>query len=175
MLLASRPASFVSAFVSAFAFASACLMLVPAPVAAQNADPKPPKNAVTIDTSTTTLNGTGLALGSATLRRGGKKQILRVDLRVVFRDSIDFSVSGLAEVSVNGVDLPLSYANGSTCGPSSPCSVDAFGWLDLDAIEDEFPGEFVGRPLAIVVSGNMNAQTGSGSIDVALLAQLIRK
>lgn len=155
--------------------ALACLTCVPISLGARAAEPKPPLNAVVLEVSSMPEDGTGISFASAALRKGKKGRVRRVDVRVEFADILAFTVNGFATVLVNGVPLALSYgAEGSSCGPASACSVEAYGWLDLDAAEQASPGVFVGRPLEVEVHGNVSAQE-QAVVDVSLLAQLLRK
>ena len=155
--------------------ALACLACLPLSLGAQAAEPKPPRNAVVLESLSTPDDGSQITFGSATLRKGKKGRILRVDLRVEFEDVLDFTVSGSAGIYVNGLLLSLSYgAEGSGCGMASACSVEGSGWLDLDAAEEASPGVFIGQPLAIEVRGSVTSQS-QGQVGVSLLAQLLRK
>jgi len=151
----------------------ACLALAPLAGSAQT---KAPRNAVALESSSSPDNGTQISFASATLRKGKKGRVLRVDFRVRFEDVLNFTITGGASVRVNGVSIDLTYgAEGATCGPTGlSCTVDGYGWLDLDAAEETSPGVFLGQPLEIEVSGSVDAQNRA-EIDVSLLAQLLRK
>jgi hypothetical protein len=152
-----------------------CLACMPISLGAQAAEPKLPRNAVVIESSSFPDNGNQITFGSTTLGKGKKGRILRVDLRVEFADIMAFTTNGSAAVYVNGMLLAVSYgAGGSGCGMASTCNVEGSGWLDLDAAEQASPGVFVGQPLEIEVRGSVNSQI-QAQVDVSLLAQLLRK
>jgi hypothetical protein len=115
-----------------------------------------------------------------TLRVGTRKTVLRVDASVTVE--VDASVNGYyIDAYINGRDLSSSKGyvpSFTTCDNTRSylCSVTGTFWFDIDAHEAAFPGEFVGKPVTITLTGgNLHANGNGRPYQASFSAEVVKK
>jgi hypothetical protein len=149
---------------SAMAFESSC----PAPCTV------PPKNALFMRDSGSLLAG-GLSL-SGNLQKGIRKTVVRLDVTfslLVTANITDISV--MPEVNGRWITFDMT---GCDVAKTSLCTLTATYWYDVDAMEAAHPGEWVGKPLQVVVYGSTSVPTlysNGRPYDMSFAAQIVKK
>lgn len=108
-----------------------------------------------------------------TIQKGKKNSILTVHLTA---SSIkNGSVPRIFSPEVNGYAIAgPSSIDGPAQSQYDNTSVSGVWWLDLDQAEASHPGEFVGKPLAILIDQLCNA-SGGGGFHVTAVARMSKK
>jgi hypothetical protein len=146
------------------------------PVRAQPA--RPPARVVLFDAEIPATTGGVAVIGTATLRKGKARHLLRVDVRLQAGGFSELDPLALIQsIRVNDTlnvfaDPPGDAADGNLCTTDYGCVARASAWLDLDAAEEAHPQAFVGKPLEIEVRGRAESTEGRR---LQILAELIRK
>lgn len=147
-----------------------------APAAA--ASSKPAARATATVTDVQPASGLIVPFAEATLRKGKKGQILRIDVSTHFNAGGGTSVSGgITSVAVNDYYVTLPYPTSISCSaPSYPlCAVNFTLWVDLD-FPDEGPAEaYIGQPLHVQVEGAISFGGAVGTASTKLLVEMIKK
>jgi hypothetical protein len=139
-----------------------------------------PSRAVIVDSPISESPGMVVTLGTATLRKGKPKHLLRVDVRVQVTPVLGDSLALVDGILVNGhtffSSVPGEPGDGHVCtDPANACAAGGTAWVDLDEAEVSFPGEFKGQPLEIEVVGRAESGATFASIRLRILGQLIKK
>jgi hypothetical protein len=113
-----------------------------------------------------------------TLRVGTRKTVLRVDASITVE--VDASVNDYyMHVYVNDADLsPGNAPSLTTCDNTRSylCTVNGTFWFDIDALEADSPGKFVGQPLKITLRGCTLDSNGNGRpYQASFSAEVVKK
>ena len=115
------------------------------------------------------------------LSKGIAKTVLRIDISAVVDQMTPMSRL-VIQPEVNGLYYtgpPLGLVDNSCdITKSTYCSVTGTFWWDIDALEAAHPGEFVGKPLEILVWAGafLGGNVGAGSkYVVSVSAQVVKK
>ena len=140
-----------------------------------------PARALLFDEAITESPGMVVTLGTATLRKGKAKALLRIDARLEVKPSS----SGSALALINGIlvnghtffsSVPGQPGNTHLCSEASGgCAAGGSAWVDLDEAEAAFPGEFRGQPLEIEVQGRAETDAFNATIRLQILGELVKK
>lgn len=135
----------------------------------------PPKTSIFVR-ETGALGTGGYIYVPGTLQKGLKKTVLRVDATFVV--DVDPTLPGLwLRPKVNGIkiDGPLTLTVCDSARAAN-CTISATFWWDLDALEAAHPGEFIGKPLEIMLEGGNMFGSGQGmEFQASLAATLVKK
>lgn len=137
---------------------------------------KPPKERVMVSVlGDFDGNGTSPEL-SAILAKGGKKQLVTVDLTYeYFSQSSQFRA---LTVRVNDKFPAPNFVilnHITSCGPSGLCLLHAKYWFDVDGLEAAYPGQFYGQPLKVDLEASTKAADASSSYNATLIAEVVKK
>jgi hypothetical protein len=155
-------------------------LVLAGPGAALAQGERPPARAVLFDELIAETPGFVAALGTATLRKGKPKHLLRVDVRLVVTPFSGSSLALIQFILVNGHSFvgapPGSPGGAHLCSENlSYCVAGASAWLDLDQAETSFPGEFRGQPLEIEVTGRAESNDTSVTFRLQIFGELTKK
>jgi hypothetical protein len=113
---------------------------------------------------------------SGMLLRGTAKTVVRIDASVFV--NVNPSVDQLyVRANLNGVtSSPASYFVTCDSTKSAYCTATGTFWWDIDALEVDHPGMFVGQPLSITLHGGNLFNQGAGQpYEASFIAQVVKK
>jgi hypothetical protein len=99
---------------------------------------------------------------TATIERGKKRRMLLIQASLDY-NGLDATLLGIAvTVNARGVEGSRSvmYCTNQVCD-----TVSGSWWLDLDAAEAQYPGEFIQKPLLVRLIGGEITGGGTVSLD----------
>ena len=110
----------------------------------------PPRTTLFVRDAGATLNSSGSLAAplTGTLRKGKKKTVVRIDATIVVQGVQPLIPGVFVRPSINGVAVGALQLAAAPCSTvAGVCSASGSFWFDLDALEAENPGAFVGQPL----------------------------
>ena len=138
---------------------------------------KPPRYALFMRESATLDANSKIAPLIGKLSRGTARTVLRLDA-TIFTLGNGTIGSVFVSPTVNGKSFDPVYASivGACVTGQSACTVTGSFWFDVDELEAQHPGQFVGQPLNMSLAGGALSGTGPNANYTAMFsAQVVKK
>lgn len=120
-----------------------------------------------------TVGGNGSTLATASLLKGKKKTVLAITATLTTDSGANAVLQMLP--TVNGFAVEGVRVQQSCAFTLAHCTVTGTWWFDVDASELANPGEVVGVPVDVVLTGGSVAGDDDASATVTLSVQVVKK
>jgi len=157
---------------------AACLSLAPLASAATTS---PGANSVFVSAIATLPAGVvSSSLLTGTITRGKRRTVVAVEGMLTNIGQQSGQRDELIFPTINGISIePFGYSAQVNCPPLSAssvvCTTTGSWWLDLDAAEAANPGMFIGKALAITLTGVELTGNGDQGLRATLTARVQKK
>jgi hypothetical protein len=137
---------------------------------------KPPRYGIFVREPSGTLDANAkITPLTGTLFKGARHTVVRVDATV----TVEAGAGGSSSIYFSAL-LNNHFAgsgHGTACADTHPyCTVSMALWFDIDQLEADYPGMFVGKPLTALLQGGSLTGGGSGRTYWATFdAQVVKK